>query len=942
MRLLTKISWICILCLTILLNPRPTAAAEQEIVRVGWFNQPCYMEVTAEGEYRGYIYEYLRHIAQYTGWEYQFVPGSLHQLEEMLEEGSIDLLGGLYFSEERSQRFDLPELESGRGNNTIFVRNDSPLEAGDLAALDGITVAVRQSQNGQALLEFAAENGLTVEPLYFATSAEVRWAVMQGLADAGASGSYLPEEETRPLVSYAPQPFYFCLTKDSPLLNQLNLAQSAIKLANPYYDRELEQKYLPQEDSIFRLTEEEQAFVSNSPPLVVTYNPDWVPLEMTDPRSEQFSGVVADVFQRISALSGLQFVYLEVEDSGGVDARADIVASFEQDFDAADANGYHLTDPYLSLPMALVKKAGASGNRTAVASYFYSLDRLAETDFEPVFFNNARDCIEAVRQGQADQALVNSILASNILTASRYQALHMTTVQGVTFNTCAAVPLTADPALLSVLNKAMAFITDAEMNEIIIRNSINSQETSLKSIVRQMPSDVLLIFSLLLLAGLLALLMLLRSRSRYARRIRDLLYYDQLTGAFSLAGFDMEARSLLRSAKGQKYFLVDCDIYNFEKYNSLYGFAAGDRLLRSLAQMMRANCVPGEIFARVEADHFVALKKADSAEDIRWQLLRSNADFCRVDDEQRVLISYGVYQVVDPELDLAQMRDCALAAKRTVKGNFEDYIAVYDQQLHQRQLEDMALVSRVQAAMAAGEIQAWFQPQYGMVSEEMVGAEALCRWATAEGVIMPSRFIGLLEDSGLIGVLDLYMFETVCRFIAGCQAKGLEPPIISVNISRVHVFDRNLVDKLIAVSRRHQVETSCIEVEFTESAFLENPDKIIVAIDRLQAAGFRVALDDFGSGYSSLNMLQDASFDVVKLDRGFLRKWDSVERSAQIIRHVIDLVAALGMSIVAEGVETREQLVFLRDNGCHVAQGFLFSPPLPPEEFEKLLPEQRD
>lgn len=242
----------------------------------------------------------------------------------------------------------------------------------------------------------------------------------------------------------------------------------------------------------------------------------------------------------------------------------------------------------------------------------------------------------------------------------------------------------------------------------------------------------------------------------------------------------------------------------------------------------------------------------------------------------------------------------------------------------------------MEESLRRGEFIPYYQPKYGACSERIVGAEALVRWIREDGTYMPpDRFIGLFEQNGLITKLDMYMFERVCKKLAAME----NPVPVSVNFSRAHMYDADFPEKLLTIVQRYDLKYSLLEVKLTETAFFDRRDALIRNMDRLREIGFLVSIDDFGSGYSSLNLLKDVRFDTIKLDKEFLSDTEEIGRERMVVKSVLALAEALEVHTVAEGVETREQLDFLRENGCDTIQGYYFSRPLPEAEFDQLLSE---
>ena len=282
------------------------------------------------------------------------------------------------------------------------------------------------------------------------------------------------------------------------------------------------------------------------------------------------------------------------------------------------------------------------------------------------------------------------------------------------------------------------------------------------------------------------------------------------------------------------------------------------------------------------------------------------------------------------------MIDCANIARRRVKGQYGDSIAEYTVELNAQIQKQRQIILEMEQALYTQEFTIVLQPKVNLLTEKVEGAEALVRWYRPNGEgVYPDEFIPLFEQNGFIIRLDLYMFEEICKLIRQWQHGGVRPlPRVSVNISQVTLLSEGLCETLMEIIKGCQVSTKYIELELTESAFSTNMEKAMQVVAKLKQLGFSISLDDFGSGYSSFNMLKDIHVDVIKIDKEFLNHHVLTENDIEIIRHIVDIAKVLKMKTVIEGVETKEQVDVLREIGCNLAQGYYFAKPLTKEAFE--------
>jgi len=420
------------------------------------------------------------------------------------------------------------------------------------------------------------------------------------------------------------------------------------------------------------------------------------------------------------------------------------------------------------------------------------------------------------------------------------------------------------------------------------------------------------------------------------KRVEKLLYFDTLTGLYNRAGFEKKARKILNVASARRFFVVDFDINKFEHFNSVRGYDEGDKLLIKCARAITLYKDNYEIGARLEADHFVILAENLSMSNLVDNLKVFSDAICNARPLEALLLTFGICEINNPNLSLALYIDRALVAKRTLKGNRDNNIAIYDESFHQQEIETTKSTARLIDAINKREFIPYYQPKVSFITGEVTGYEALVRWVQKDGSVLGANaFVPLCEKIGVIGTLDLMIFEQVCDDILNQIFSGGVPKTVSINFSRVALLDNQFVSKLTNICKERGIDTGNIEIEFTETIFFGDKEMMENAISKLHYAGFTVAIDDFGSGYSSLNMLKDSNFDVVKLDKEFLSVTSASAKSKAIIRSVIALAKDLGLRTVAEGIETQEQFGFLRECGCDDGQGYYFAKPMTKEDTGK-------
>lgn len=416
---------------------------------------------------------------------------------------------------------------------------------------------------------------------------------------------------------------------------------------------------------------------------------------------------------------------------------------------------------------------------------------------------------------------------------------------------------------------------------------------------------------------------------------------DLLTGLYSKEYFDREVRKLIDENPDTEFSIIELDINRLTMINELYGLEEGDNLLKYIGCAIKdaTRHLSQSVCTRIQADLFAFLCPFDMEqieeiiEDIEGAIRRYSL-MLNID----ILLSFGIYDCRERELDVSIMRDRAKLALKTVKGNYIQHFAYYDDDMHEKIVREQEITQSMNRALANHEFCVYYQPKHCLDDERIIGAEALVRWNSPEkGMISPGEFIPLFEENGFIMKLDEYVWEETCRFIKHGMDAGLSMMPISVNISRVNLFNPELCQVLSALVEKYQVPYDMLELEFTESAYTEAPQLMLQTMSTLQEMGFKVEMDDFGSGYSSLNMLKDVPVDVLKIDLHFMAKTANTEKAAAIMTAIVRMAKWLGISSIVEGVETEEQISFLKRIGCTMVQGYYFAKPMCEEDFVKYI-----
>lgn len=410
--------------------------------------------------------------------------------------------------------------------------------------------------------------------------------------------------------------------------------------------------------------------------------------------------------------------------------------------------------------------------------------------------------------------------------------------------------------------------------------------------------------------------------------------HDALTGLYNREYFYEQVQSILKGNPDKDYYMVCVDIKDFKLINELFGFETGNEILIQLARTIR-NLLPEDTACgRMESDHFAFCIGKDSYQEEKVLSGIGRLDEIFENGEYQTCIHVGVYEIQKEDCDVSVMCDRANMAITTVKNNYECMIAYYDKGLMERVMREKQLVGEFESALEEKQFVMFLQPQVA-TDGTVLGAEALVRWIHPErGMVPPGEFIEVFENAGLIHHLDQYIWELAAQKLQKWKRNGYDNLHISVNISTKDFYYLDIYKVFTDLVEKYDISPEKLKLEITETALMMELDKQLELIGKLQNYGFHVEIDDFGSGYSSLNMLKDIQADVLKIDMGFLRETENHERTRIILGMVVDLAKKLKMTVITEGVESKEQVDYLTEVGCDMFQGYYFDRPIAVSDFE--------
>lgn len=937
-------------------------ANDKEVIRVGFIEQEGFNENT-DVHFFGYAVEYLEKIAEHTGWEYEFVYDTLQNCITRTQTGDIDLLCMLQHMEEREEIFLYSSVEFGYEYTIVYATEDADIYYKDYESLEGKKIGLMEdSLHSKAFTEQAKDMGLSVVEVNYETEADAFEALEKGEVAAIAVGSLHSHNNVKVVDRFGTKPVY-CVTgkNNEEIMNELSSTLQKLKILEPEVEAKLISKYYGaaaiSKKPMF--TREEVEFITNSEPVKVWLIQEKIPLSYV--KDGKVGGILSAYLDKLSEKSGLKFDVQIVESAMTMEEQAVQMANEKylmlRSQSAIENNAVKdkliATTPLFDLKLAYVKNKDniLSEKKTeyvfALTNEMYYLEELLVRDVpncKILYFSNPWECFESVIFNEADVAIQDSNVVTYLLQKPRYSD-QLIEFPGASYsNGLCLVGNEDSEILISVLDKTLDFISENEKENIVSMELIlHPYEQEFIDFLYRYGNWILFSLTGLVLSIVIYTILFRRITSlKYKRKeyemLRKRVQQDELTGLYNRAYFFEEARRRIDNTEEEMYIVL-MDITNFKVVNDLYGIETGDKLLCYMADMI-SEMGNGRDFiaARFNGDHFfICLSKKD------FEAIDFKKRYKTFLEEMDITVTYGVFEVnIQRDLSVNIMCDRAILAAHDRERKRSEYIRFYSDEDRVRIVHEREVENDMEKALEEHQFCVYVQPKYDVSNEKIIGGEALVRWMHPQkGMISPALFIGIFEKNGFIVRLDYYVWEETCKCVAKLKKQGYVGLPVSINVSRTHFYGKELKEKLQELIQKYELSPEDIELEITETICAEDPDIIYKRIKELRELGFKIAMDDFGSGYSSLNMLKEVPLDIIKMDLKFLDGGEDVEKGRYILHTLINLAQNMQLKVVVEGVETKEQVEFLRDIGSYYVQGYYYSRPVDLTTYEAMLEKER-
>ncbi len=866
---------------------------------------------------------------------------------DALYKGSVDFLSMVPKNDAFSAYFDYTDEPVGVGFLTLFTNTDSDIYYEDFTKLNGRKIAIlKNSYFEDTFAAYSAEHGFTYEAVYFDTVGDMVSAVNRKAVDAMLTPTTERPDKMR-LIAKCGGFYYYCAVKkgDYETLSLLNDSISSLKTASPFYltttyTDALRIPYL----NTAALTEDEYQTMKEQEKLRILVPENNYPISFYNSETKTQDGVFEDIVRKIAETAGFEAEFVPYD---SYDPTMNNIIMGEGDalltVSGSTQGVVTATVPYTSISYVPVIKNDTSifeDTETTIGVLSDDLwisDYIKEThpQWQIEDYGSINSLLSATERGKIAMALISSPDMQTKTSLIAHPSLSIMTDFSISVPVCLGISeLTCDDALVDLLNKT---INNMSMPEAELESKIYTLSHIYVPNFRDMIyANKELVSIILVILAILFIILIIRER-HYKKLART----DSLTQIPNKLYFNKTACKMMSKNPDRSYLLASIDAKNFKLVNESFGRPVGDQALKDIAKEIKLIFSgTNAIYARFQGDSFIVLIEDSENSRRRIDMLRNIDIHIHNSSEYQVPIKTGVCPIphYDSEEGLSQYIDKANIAKSENVSNNMNHLMYFTEEMNETLNTQNSIEIEMSHALNNSEFLVYYQPKYELATDKIIGAEALVRWQHKDkGLISPGVFIPLFEKNGFIVKLDFYVYETVLKMLSNRVKKNKPVVPVSMNVSRCHLGDDTFVDKLEALVDKYDVPKQYIEMEITESIFSSEDSDAVTLIYKLKEHGFTISMDDFGSGYSSLNLLRSIPIDTLKIDKAFIDDAETSKRTRVIVSEIICMAAKIEVKTICEGVETEPQRDFLKSAGCDMVQGFFYSRPLPCSDFITLL-----
>lgn len=937
-----KKKFIIFICCILFFGIDIAHASNGKVIKVGFPIQQGISYIDDNGEYAGYMVDYLEQLSLYTNWDYEFVMvdgdtnTQISKLLNMLINGEIDMLGTMNRNEAMENLFLYPNYSYGTTYTALTVKEDSQdwLEE-DFENWDGIKIATYSGLSGriEQLEKYANLNGFTYELVEYESLEDTLNAVLNGEADATLQVDIAIKDGFSAIARFSPNPYYFALYKENTdLLQTLNTALYNMDRAYPHLQVELYNEYFHSYGQ-FAMSNDDKEYIESLGTVKVIFCDGDAPFQYI--KDGEIKGLAVSFFDEFAKKTGLKYEPIIVNSCAeGIElieqGKADIVACAATSSAYIAVDGMQFSLPYFTGSTVLV---------------FSSDD---DSENAERFYTNTQNVLDKMRVDEIKSARLDFYSVNYYLQKKElYDEINVNWSSKKNISYSIGIGSTISDKMITILNHYTNSFPATQLQSMLYYYMTDSIDYTFSEFVYIYRYVIVVVFILLILAICIYILYRNSKLAKYQatvtqNKLEHLSRYDEVTGAYNGVYF----RTILTEKCNNHVPLAlnVLNIRNFKYINETYGVLTADKVLRRIKECLDSIREENEFFCRETADIFYLALNEQSADKLIKRIhsiYKLIQESCKdILGEYVLSLSCGtvfVEKSPEPYSATANLNYIMVALAETKKKKQDD-ICIYDEELHKDEQIRSYVENNMQKALEQGEFKLYLQPKINLDNGKLMGAEALVRWISKDrGMIYPDKFIPLFEENGFCVKLDLYMVEQACKQIRHWIDNGLPAMHISVNQTRLLFTSENYVEKLLEITSKYKVSPKYITLEILESIAIDNIESINICIDKLRSKGFRISMDDFGSGYSSLNTLGKLKIDELKLDRLFLMDVTKDKEGVQrkIMACILALAKQLNIDTVAEGVETEQDEDMITKLSCDYGQGYYYSRPISVKDFEK-------
>lgn len=786
-------------------------------------------------------------------------------------------------------------------------------------------------------------HGIYASAVYYDDLAQIDEAMKSGEIDAFVYSDLPNKYEYRNIHKLSNMQAYYVSNNASTYLDLLEKYEINSGTYNYYYN----QYFVPSINNDIEFTKEELDYLKTNPVVKYAIDPAWAPIESFENGDPK--GISQNLIDYISEQTGITFEVVKTNTfmesvslfkNGKVDLLSGSLTTLSKYVENLD----QITDSYLSVPVNnyYSEKADKTNPTPTVAIHRLYLDLYQDIlELKPnlklAIYDSFEDCLKAVEENKVDLTSVNMYVGAKIINDLKLS--HVEVEASNSFHDDLAFAIDSnDKVLLGIINKVINEMNDCAREQLTQGQTNVYEANSVLDIYMDFPIVWIIPIVIVALLILIGISLNKKSIKDLHEKLFKTSFEDNETGYGNINYFKKTVELLRKNlVEGVTYAVMVIDLGKLQHINVIKGQGQGEQILVKLGDILNDSLIADEVFGRLSSSRFVVFKRYIELENINTFMeivqLRLGEFLSQESVQASLDVSYGICVVDDRNESIETLIEKCEIALANIPDNAVISHCYYDEELHTKVNEETEIESLMEKALMKQEFTTRVQPKYDITNRKIIGGEFLIRWKNEKlGFLSAAKFVPLFEKNGFIRKIDIHVIEQICEFIKRYEANDMPLIPFSCNLSWINFNNPNLVDEILLICEKNGVDPKYIEIEVNESAFGENNKMVINTMNKFKEKGFRIALDNFGTGYSSFNIVKEVKFDVIKLDKSFIK--DEINgRDIVVLKNILKLTKDLQTDLICEGVETEKQVEHLKDIGITSIQGYVYSKPMTTVDF---------